>query len=115
MPVFHPGDELIRITLETYSLNIEFVSGTIEIEAPFLLTDAAGKTHELYPRTHDGNLRPLWDLIGENLREVALGMTAADTLIFRFQNDAIIAIPPHQERRGLIKGAVGDKLIMEDY
>jgi hypothetical protein len=59
------GEELIRLSLEAFHVQLQFENMVLEIGVAFRVNGGVGDAVRIDPVTHDGDVGPLWSLIGE--------------------------------------------------
>jgi hypothetical protein len=93
------GDELVRITLETYEVHFQFAKSTVQIGAPFLLERAGQVLAEVQPQNRAGQISQLWQLVGKTVSEIVW----TDSLRIVFSDRLELLIPPSL---GQLRGAI---------
>jgi Family of unknown function (DUF6188) len=93
------GDELIRITLETYEVHFQFGKSALQLGAPFLLEREGDVLAEVQPETRAGEISPLWQLVGKTVRKVVW----TKSLRIVFSDHLELLIPPSS---GQLRGAI---------
>lgn len=114
------GCELIRIHLETYSIEFEFSGWTLAVGGRFQLARPAQRTLEFFPPDHEGDLTALWHLIAEKIEAVLWPANPADNgeIRIRLSSGSEIIIPPGDFPRGTLHGHQlhpSGGLIIEDF
>lgn len=98
------GDELVRIVLETYGVELRFQRTNFQIWTRFLLR-ADGVVATLDPEVRAGDLSPLWNLIGKTISDVQW----KDAICLTFDGGTMLEIPstPGHPRGALLGGDDG--------
>lgn len=97
------GDELIRVTLETYEVHFQFAKSTVQIGAPFILEREGHVLAEIQPESRAGEISQLWQLVGKTVREVVW----TEPVRIVFSDHLELLIPPRPGRfRGAILSAI---------
>lgn len=107
------GKELIRIGLETYSVEFNFEDWTIEIGAEFCLKKSGRTLTVFHPEDQQGEVAALWPLIGSKIKNIDW----SDPIEILFSNNISIEIPPDpNHNRGTVKGPlVGTGMVFENF
>jgi hypothetical protein len=106
------GEELIRIVLERYEIELRFSRETIQIGAIFLLKGSDGVVATVDPTHREGNLSPLWRLVGKKVERASLG----ETISLAFDDGSTLEIPPSPGRpRGAFLGGDDKTYIFEEF
>ena len=94
------GDEVVRVSLETFEVDLRFQRSTLEIGCEFTIVSGSQR-EKIDPESHTGNIFALWNLIGTTVQSVEWD----EALSIRFSNGSMIQIPPTPGRqRGAILG-----------
>jgi hypothetical protein len=114
------GCELIRIGLETYSIELQFDRFVLEVGAPFHLTRPGYAALDFRPVEKQGHVNALWCLIAATIDSVAWPTDAVEKaeIRIRFSSGAEISIPPAGFPRGTLRGKgvhESGALIFEDF
>lgn len=92
------GDELVRVSLETYEVDLKFQRHTLEIGSEF--TVVSGSLHaKIDPRSHMGNISAVWSLVGTTVQSVEWDQA----LTIRFSDGSMLVVSP---TRGQLRGAI---------
>ncbi|MER8421158.1 hypothetical protein NKI95_22480 [Mesorhizobium sp. M0306] len=97
------GNELIRVLLESDSVDLKFIDVTVELWTLFKVAHDGGAGVWINPDNRNGDVSTIWSLVGTRLVEVAL----EDTVRIRFDNGSEIMVPPGNRRGAVITGVDG--------
>jgi len=106
------GAELIRIGLETDSVELRFENVVLQIWGSFVLRTNDQTVVHIDPSNQEGNVAHLWRLIGRKVGSVSID--EAITLVF--DSGPTIEIPPSPGRpRGAWLGGDDKTYIFEEF
>lgn len=108
-----PGEELIRIQIETYQIHFVFSKTVLQIGGAFSITSEQGILAEFNPGMREGDLPPIWGLIGDKVAKTVWD----DEITILFVTGCKILIPA---AGGQIRGAIlgqteNGRVIFEDF
>jgi hypothetical protein len=108
-------EELIRLSLEAFHIQLQFENTALQIGVPFWVSGDSGEAIRIDPVTHQGDVGPLWSLIGERVRSI----TWADEIEIAFTGGARLRIPAAVDKvptRGTLMGrGANDENMVEDF
>jgi len=110
------GQELMRISVETFEIHLQFPDSQIQIGSDFLIRDGEQILERLSPTKRVGNIGVLWSTIGNKVTKLAWADSTLDSMVVAFGNGIIVEISPFPGRpRGTILGFYEGKHTVDDF
>lgn len=107
--------ELIRFTVDTFSMHFEFSTYSIQIGADFVLTRPHEPECLFRPPKQKGDIEKLWPLIGHIIVGANSGAHRFDAIELVFDDGSVIKLLPSRGFRGTLFGRSTEVLEIEDF
>lgn len=110
------GYELIRISVETFGIHLEFPDTQIQIGSDFVVRNGEQVLERLFPSQRTGNIGVLWNTIGTTVVELVWAESTSDPMVVSFSDGITIEVLPFPGRpRGTILGFHDGKHTVDEF